>query len=76
MRDMSSAHVALAGSGLGILPANSGGIATQPRAPGHERTPHHLRCGRRVMTVRVPPSRHRVPTYPSPPRLGPRVTTV
>ena len=37
MRDMSSAHVALAGSGLGILPAISGGIATQQRAPGHER---------------------------------------
>ena len=37
MRDRSSAHAAPAGSGLGILPANSGGIATQPRAPGHER---------------------------------------
>ena len=37
MRDMSSAHAARTGSGLGILPANSGGIATQPRAPGHER---------------------------------------
>ena len=37
MRDMSSAHAARTGSGLGILPAISGGIATQPRAPGHER---------------------------------------
>ena len=34
MRDRSSAHVARTGSGLGILPAISGGIATQPRAPG------------------------------------------
>ena len=37
MRDMSSALVARTGSGLGILPVISGGIATQPRAPGHER---------------------------------------
>ena len=37
MRDRSSAHAAQAGSGLGILPANSGGLATQQRAPGHER---------------------------------------
>ena len=37
MRDKSGAHVAPAGSGLGILPANSGGVATQQRAPGHER---------------------------------------
>ena len=37
MRDTSGAHAAQAGSGLGILPAISGGIATQPRAPGHER---------------------------------------
>ena len=37
MRDMSSAHVARTGSGLGITPANSGGVATQQRAPGHER---------------------------------------
>ena len=39
MRDMSNALVARTGSGLGILPANSGGIATQQRAPGHERPP-------------------------------------
>ncbi len=37
MRDKSGAQRAPAGSGLGILPANSGGIATQQRAPGHER---------------------------------------
>ena len=39
MRDMSSALVARTGSGLGILPASSGGSATQQRAPGHERPP-------------------------------------
>ena len=40
MRDRSSAQVALAGSGLGILPAISGGLAT---------------CrGRRVMTDPAP----------------------
>ena len=39
MRDMSSAQVARTGSGLGITPAESGGAATTPRAPGHERPP-------------------------------------
>ncbi len=37
MRDKSGAQRALAGSGLGSTPANSGGAATMPRAPGHER---------------------------------------
>ena len=37
MRDKSGAPRAPAGSGLGILPAISGGLATTPRAPGHER---------------------------------------
>ncbi len=37
MRDMSGAQRAPTGSSLGITPANSGGNATQQRAPGHER---------------------------------------
>ena len=37
MRDKSGAQRVPAGSSLGILPANSGGVATQQRAPGHER---------------------------------------
>ena len=37
MRDMSNAHAARTGSSLGITPASSGGNATLPRAPGHER---------------------------------------
>ena len=38
MRDKSGAHrVAPDGSRLGIMPTTSGGIATLPRAPGHER---------------------------------------
>ena len=39
MRDKSGAQRAPAGSGLGITPADSGGKATQQRAPGHERPP-------------------------------------
>ncbi len=39
MRDKSGAQQAPAGSGLGITPADHGGIATTPRAPGHERPP-------------------------------------
>ncbi len=37
MRDMSGAQCVPAGSSLGITPASSGGSATLPRAPGHER---------------------------------------
>ena len=37
MRDTASAPRAPTGSSLGILPAISGGLATTPRAPGHER---------------------------------------
>ena len=39
MQDKSGAHVAPAGSSLGITPADSGGTATQQRAPGHDRPP-------------------------------------
>ncbi len=40
MQDKSGAHpVAPDGSRLGIMPATSGGVATQPRAPGQERPP-------------------------------------
>ena len=56
---------------------NSGGIATQPRAPGHDR-PFTASAGavRRGMAVCVPPRGHRVLTYPRPPRPGRRVSTV
>ncbi len=49
MRDKSGAQRAPAGSGLGSTPANSGGAATTPRAPGHERpsaAPHAAGHGR------------------------------
>ena len=39
MRDKSGAQRALAGSCLGITPADNGGAATTPRAPSHERPP-------------------------------------
>ena len=39
MRDKSGAQRAPAGSCLGITPADHGGAATTPRAPGHERPP-------------------------------------
>ena len=39
MRDKSGAQRAPAGSSLGITPADNGGAATTPRAPGHERPP-------------------------------------
>ena len=37
MRDKSGAQRAPTGSGLSIMPAISGGVATPPRAPGHGR---------------------------------------
>ena len=43
MRDESGAQrVAPDGSSLGIMPADSGGVATPPRAPGHDRPPAAL----------------------------------
>ena len=49
MRDKSGAQRAPAGSGLGIMPANSGGTATTPRAPGHD-------CSRRGPSAAGSPS--------------------
>ena len=36
MQDESGAQVAPAGSSRSIMPADNGGVATQPRAPGHD----------------------------------------
>ena len=46
MRDKSGAPRAPTGSGLGITPAISGGLATTPRAPGHDRPLTALRAAR------------------------------
>ncbi len=73
MQDKSGAHVAPDGSSRSIMPADSGGVATQPRAPGHDRrcaSPATLPAHDRPHVTPSPPPGHdcsrRVPTGAKP----------
>ena len=71
MQDKSVARqVAPDGSRLGIMPTTSGGVATLPRAPGHER-PSATLSGVRGMTVCAPRHRRRMGRTPALPARAP-----